>query len=178
MAKGSQPALGAPSLQQMSSVLPGALLGLALRANAEIGQRTGTTGMLNTQISNVPGPPIPLYCAGARLLKMYGLGPVVTGAALMHVVMSYCHQVTFSVTSDREILPDPAVYAEALLKFVRRATSGHPLIRRRPLSLLPPGPWAIASGERGTVPTWPVAHPTGSSFVRGSTGPSSCCSRQ
>jgi WS/DGAT/MGAT family acyltransferase len=116
IAKGSQQALGAHALQQMSSVLPGALFGLALRANAEIGQRTGSTGLLNTQISNIPGPPIPLYCAGAKLLKMYGLGPVVTGAALIHVVMSYCDQVTFSFTSDREILPDPPIYAEALSK--------------------------------------------------------------
>jgi diacylglycerol O-acyltransferase len=114
IAKGSQQALGAHALQQMSSVLPGALFGLALRANAEIGQRTGTTGMLNTQISNIPGPPVPLYCAGAKLLKMYGLGPVVTGAALIHVVMSYCNQVTFSFTSDRDIMPEPAHYAEAL----------------------------------------------------------------
>jgi WS/DGAT/MGAT family acyltransferase len=114
IAKGSQQALGAPALQQMSSVFPGALFGLALRANAELGRRTGTSGLLNTQISNIPGPPIPLYCAGAKLLKMYGLGPVVTGAALIHVVMSYCDQVTFSFTSDRQILPDPTVYAEAL----------------------------------------------------------------
>jgi WS/DGAT/MGAT family acyltransferase len=114
VAKGSQQALGAHSLQQMSSVLPGALFGLALRANTEIGQRTGTTGMLNTQISNIPGPPIPLYCAGAKLMKMYGLGPVVTGAALIHVIMSYCDQVTFSFTSDREIMPNPSDYAEAI----------------------------------------------------------------
>jgi hypothetical protein len=91
------------------------LFGLALRANAGIGQATGTTGMLNTQISNIPGPPVPLYCAGAKLLKMYGLGPVVTGAALIHIIMSYCDQVTFSITSDRDIMPEPADYAEALL---------------------------------------------------------------
>jgi WS/DGAT/MGAT family acyltransferase len=115
IAKGSQQALGAHALQQMSSVLPGALFGLALRANAGIGQATGTTGMLNTQISNIPGPPVPLYCAGAKLLKMYGLGPVVTGAALIHIIMSYCDQVTFSITSDRDIMPEPADYAEALL---------------------------------------------------------------
>ena len=113
-AKGSQQALGAHSLQQMSSVLPGALFGLALRANAEIGARTGTTGLLNTQISNIPGPPIPLYCAGAKLVSMYGLGPVVTGAALIHVIMSYCDLVTFSFTTDRDIMPEPADYAEAL----------------------------------------------------------------
>jgi hypothetical protein len=115
IAKGSQQALGAHALPQMSSVLPGALFGLALRANAGIGQATGTTGMLNTQISNIPGPPVPLYCAGAKLLKMYGLGPVVTGAALIHIIMSYCDQVTFSITSDRDIMPEPADYAEALL---------------------------------------------------------------
>lgn len=113
-AKGSQQALGAHSLQQMSSVLPGALFGLALRANAEIGSRTGTTGLLNTQISNIPGPPIPLYCAGAKLLSMYGLGPVVTGAALIHVIMSYCDLVTFSFTTDRDIMPVPGNYADAL----------------------------------------------------------------
>jgi diacylglycerol O-acyltransferase len=127
IAKGSQVALGAHALQQMSSVLPGALFGLALRANAEIGRRTGTSGMLNTQISNIPGPPIPLYCAGAKLIRMYGLGPVVTGAALIHIIMSYCDQVTFSITCDRDIMPDAADYAEALrvaFEELRSATVG------------------------------------------------------
>jgi WS/DGAT/MGAT family acyltransferase len=114
VAKESQSAMGAHSLQQMSKIMPGALFGLALRANAEIGSRARTTGLLNTQISNIPGPPFPLYCAGAKLSAIYGLGPVVTGAALIHVVMSYCDRVTFSLTSDREILSDPSVYAEAL----------------------------------------------------------------
>lgn len=113
-AKGSQPALGGNQLTQMSSVLPGALFGLALRANAEIARRGRSAGLLNTQVSNIPGPPIPLYCAGARMLRMYGLGPVITGAALIHVIMSYCDEVTFSFTSDREVVPDPAAYADCL----------------------------------------------------------------
>jgi WS/DGAT/MGAT family acyltransferase len=114
VAKGSQQALGAHALQQMSSVVPGSLFGLALRANAQIGQRTSSAGMLNTQISNIPGPPVPLYCAGARLVRMYGLGPVIGGAALIHVVMSYLDEMTFSFTSDRDIMPEPGDYAEAL----------------------------------------------------------------
>jgi diacylglycerol O-acyltransferase len=113
-AKGSQKALGAHSLQQMSRVLPGALFGLALRANAEVARRTGTGGLLNTQVSNIPGPPVPLYCAGARLVRMYGLGPVVTGAGLIHVIMSYIDSMTLSFTSDREMMPDPEVYEAAL----------------------------------------------------------------
>jgi WS/DGAT/MGAT family acyltransferase len=114
ISKGSQQALGAHALQQMSSVVPGSLFGLALRANAQLGQRTGSAGMLNTQVSNIPGPPIPLYCAGAKLLRMYGLGPVIGGAALIHVVMSYLDLMTLSFTSDRDIMPDPSTYAEAL----------------------------------------------------------------
>jgi WS/DGAT/MGAT family acyltransferase len=114
VAKESQGAMGARSLQQISRVVPGALFGVALRANAEIGSRSRTTALVNTQISNIPGPPFPLYCAGAELTGIYGLGPVVTGAALIHVVMSYCDRVSFSFTSDREILPDPSAYAEAL----------------------------------------------------------------
>jgi hypothetical protein len=98
----------------MSSVLPGAVFGMALRANAEIGARSKSTGLLNTQISNIPGPPIPLYCAGARLMGMYGLGPVVTGAALIHVIMSYIDAITFSFTSDRGIMPETAEYADCL----------------------------------------------------------------
>jgi diacylglycerol O-acyltransferase len=113
-AKGSQQALGANSLQQMSSIMPGALFGMALRANAELGARRRTTGLVNTQISNIPGPPFPLYCAGGRLVSMYGLGPVITGSGLIHVVMSYCDIITFSFTSDRELMPEPAKYADAI----------------------------------------------------------------
>lgn len=114
VAKESQRALGGHALMQISSVLPGALFGMALRANAEIGARSRTSGLLNTQISNVPGPPFPLYCADCRLVSMHGMGPVITGAALIHVVMSYCGTITFSFTSDREILSEPEVYTAAL----------------------------------------------------------------
>ena len=122
-AKGSQPALGAGALQQMSSVMPGAVFGMALRANAELGARRKSAGLLNTQISNVPGPPFPLYCAGAQMVAMYGLGPVITGAALIHVVMSYCELMTFSFTSDREIMPEPSKYADSLRRSFEELSS-------------------------------------------------------
>ncbi|MGH9059681.1 MAG: WS/DGAT/MGAT family O-acyltransferase, partial [Acidimicrobiales bacterium] len=109
-AKGSQEALGANALMQMSSVLPGALFGLALRTNARVGENFANAAMLNTQISNVPGPPFPLYCAGARMVRMCGIGPVIQGAALFHMVMSYNGEMTFSVTCDRDILPDADLY--------------------------------------------------------------------
>lgn len=114
VAKESQAALGGHALMQISSVLPGALFGMALRANAEIGARSRSSAMLNTQISNVPGPPFDLYCADSRMVSMHGMGPVITGAGLIHVVMSYSGIITFSFTSDREMVPDAARYAAAL----------------------------------------------------------------
>ena len=129
MARESQAALGGHALQQISSVLPGALFGMALRANAEIGARSNSSGLLNTQISNVPGPPFSLYCADSRLVTMHGMGPVITGAGLIHVIMSYAGTITFSITSDREMMPDSAVYADAMrysFEELLKATTSQP----------------------------------------------------
>ena len=62
---------------------------------------------MNCVISNVPGPQIPLYAASARLIDMYGFGPLVDGLALFIPVLSYCGGITIGVTSCREIMPDP-----------------------------------------------------------------------
>jgi hypothetical protein len=70
--------------------------------------------IFNTTVTNMPGPRHPLYMAGAQLVAMYGAGMIVEGMGLIHPVMSYCGDITVSFTSDREMLPDPAVYADCL----------------------------------------------------------------
>jgi diacylglycerol O-acyltransferase / wax synthase len=69
---------------------------------------------VSTVISNVAGPPFPLYCAGARLVDYYGLGVLTPGVGLFHLVYSYVDKVTLSVLADREIMPDPEFYRECL----------------------------------------------------------------
>ena len=58
----------------------------------------------NLVISNVPGPRFPLYFAGAKLVAMYPLGPVMDGAGLNITVLSYMDQLYFGLIGCREVV--------------------------------------------------------------------------
>ncbi len=70
---------------------------------------------ISTVISNVAGPPFPLYCAGAKLVDYYGLGVLTPGLGVFHLVFSYAGKLTLSVLADRKIMPDPELYRECLI---------------------------------------------------------------
>jgi len=70
---------------------------------------------ISTVISNVAGPPFPLYCAGAKLVDYYGLGVLTPGLGIFHLVFSYAGKLTLSVLADRNIMPDPELYRECLV---------------------------------------------------------------
>lgn len=59
----------------------------------------------NVVISNVPGPRDPLYCHGARLARIYPLGPVQHGSGLNLTVMSTGDQLGLGVLACRERVP-------------------------------------------------------------------------
>ena len=60
----------------------------------------------NLIISNVPGPPVPLYFNGARLVGLYPLGPIMDGAGLNLTVLSNMDSVGFGFIACRELVPD------------------------------------------------------------------------
>jgi diacylglycerol O-acyltransferase len=62
--------------------------------------------LYNVAISNVPGPRVPLYFVGARLVAAYPLGPVVEGVGLNITVMSYADQVDFGFLAAANLIPD------------------------------------------------------------------------
>ena len=70
--------------------------------------------LFNTVITNVPGPNIPIYSMGARMVRNYGLGPCVHGIGLFQPVLSYNGEITISAVACRDMMPDPAFYSQCL----------------------------------------------------------------
>jgi diacylglycerol O-acyltransferase len=63
--------------------------------------------------SNVPGAPIPIYVAGARLEANFAFGPL-SGAAMNITLLSYIDELHMGVNVDRAAVPDPDVLLECL----------------------------------------------------------------
>lgn len=107
-------AIGAKAMTDYSQFIPSTLTAQAARLASRWSLANRVTPQFNCVITNVPGPPIPLYNTGARMVANYGTGPVQDGLGLFHVISSYCGQFVISATSDREMMPDPGFYRECL----------------------------------------------------------------
>ena len=125
------------------------LIGLGTRLSARFARRSGS-GIVNTVVTNVPGPREPLYFAGAQSVLTFGAGPVVDGMGLINIVGSYDQQFVLSFTACREMMPDPARYADFLQQLVRRSRRGH---HTRGLDEHPCSTHGPPHDQEGTRPT-------------------------
>ncbi len=69
---------------------------------------------MNVVITNIPGPPMPLWLFGARLLEVFPYVEVVDNEGLTIAVLSYCDEMLFGLTSDRDVVPDLGRLADLL----------------------------------------------------------------
>jgi WS/DGAT/MGAT family acyltransferase len=76
-----------------------------LSALAKAYGRSGVSNWVNPPanvvISNVPGPPVPLFCAEARVSGLYPVSIPAHGMALNITVQSYVDNLDFGLTADR-----------------------------------------------------------------------------
>ena len=70
--------------------------------------------MTNVCISNVPGPQVPVYMNGARLVTQMGLGPLSDRMGLFIAVTSQNGRISFSATSCRRTMPDVDFFMECV----------------------------------------------------------------
>jgi WS/DGAT/MGAT family acyltransferase len=115
-AKAMTEAMGARQIADMAKLSPN----LAMTMGAHLYRRFKLADRMkpfvNTVVTNVPGPPIPLYSTGAKCVALYGLLCLVDGCRLGHVVHTYLDDVTLSFIACREAMPDPEVYDDCLAR--------------------------------------------------------------
>ncbi len=87
-AKEHHKAVPADTLQEWAEFAAPRTFGLAVRMVSDLRLAERAPVIHNLVISNVPGPPVPLYFVGSRIDALYPLGPVFHGAGLNLTVMS------------------------------------------------------------------------------------------
>ncbi len=112
--KGLTNAVGARTLTDYSQLIPSGLAGLGARLYTRLGVANATAPVFNVVATNVPGSRVPLYFCGAKMVKMYGLGPIFDSMGLINTIYSYVDEIAISFTCDRDMMPDPDAYAAAL----------------------------------------------------------------
>ena len=101
-------------MMNISQSLSPAVLGMGLRA-ASLASLLGEVDLpLQTVVSNVPGPQVPLYLAGARVRCILGMGPLLDMMGLFHGVISGAGKITICFVACRELMQDPEFYRDCL----------------------------------------------------------------
>jgi WS/DGAT/MGAT family acyltransferase len=126
--------VGADTLMQWAEHAAPNTFSLAARLYSSLRLSERHPVLHNLIISNVPGPPVPLYMAGARLAGLYPLGPIMDGAGLNVTVLSNEDRIGFGFIACRELVPQLWVLAdavpEALAELVALAPVPRPPARR------------------------------------------------
>jgi hypothetical protein len=96
-AKERHNAVPASAMRGADELLMPALFIRASRAATLLSGMAGVT--TNVVISNVPGPPAPVYIAGVRVDALYPVGGVIEGFGFSTIVFSYCDALQLGFAS-------------------------------------------------------------------------------
>lgn len=69
---------------------------------------------VNLVVTNVPGPPVPLYLNGARVLETFPVMPTMGNLTLVVAALSYDGQLNITAAADRSACPDVEVFAQGV----------------------------------------------------------------
>jgi len=126
---------------------------------------------LGVLVSNVRGSDVPLYMAGAQLVAQLPISIVVDGIGLNCTGYSYAGTLWICAVSCREMLPDPAVFADCLREtfddlrrgaavYAARATAHTPTRVEPPAAKTRKRPHAAAATRRRKVNGSAARHPS------------------
>lgn len=120
-------ALPADMLTDVMNFIPPALFARTARVTTALAAGSRFQPPFNVTISNVPGPAVPLYVAGARVEDHYPVSVITDGMLLNITVLSYRDRLEFGVVGDRELAPNFDSIIESMrrdLDSLERAAAG------------------------------------------------------
>ena len=74
----------------------------------------------NLIVTNVPGPPVPLYALGARLLEAFPVVPLIGDEGLAVAALSYDGSMTLGILSDPTVCPHVPLFCDGAEETMRR----------------------------------------------------------
>ena len=107
-------AIRAHKIQSIGAVAPPLLLNLASQALARPDVLNRLPTPANLVVSNIPGPPIPLYQSGAKVLGLFAASVLLANGALNVTLMSYDGRIDFGLTVDPDVVPQAQLLADAI----------------------------------------------------------------
>jgi WS/DGAT/MGAT family acyltransferase len=112
-AKGFTDALGPESVGEIAELVPALIVKAGGRLYDGLGLSRLHPPLQSLVVSNMPGPPIPLYCAGARVDAVFPLGPLLPGAGLNITVLSNMGSLDVGLLCCPDLVPDVWEIADA-----------------------------------------------------------------
>lgn len=103
--KDSRQSLGVEMLMQVAEWTPPVLLSLGAQA---------ASGPINTIVTNVPGPQIPLYMLGSKVVGMFPFVPLLQGMGLGIALFSYNGEMFWGFNADYDLVPDLAHFVRSV----------------------------------------------------------------
>ena len=101
---------------QITEFLPSETLAAAARVYTRTRLGGRHRPFFNVTITNVPGPPIPLYVAGARIHSVFGMAPILDGLGLILVIFTYHGRLSIGTSSCKQIVPDPEYMVDCIAR--------------------------------------------------------------
>jgi WS/DGAT/MGAT family acyltransferase len=101
--------VGADAMIALSGFAPPTIHSAAARLASGMTRR-----LFNLVVTNVPGPQIPLWAAGARMLECYPVVPLAKGQAVSVGLTSYDGGVYYGLIADRDAMPDVDLLANSI----------------------------------------------------------------
>ena len=129
-AKETTKAMQARAIQSLGETAPPLVLNQAVRVVQATGAISMMPTIVNTVISNVPGPPFPLYFAGARATGIFPGSVILEAVGLNVTVLSYVDRIDIGLAADPELVPDlwdlADLMPEAIAELLTAAGLGAP----------------------------------------------------